>query len=130
MPVVRVDLYRGFSSEYKRQLLASVHEALVFAFQIPDGDRNQILSEHDEENFERSAGRSRQVVIIEITAFHGRSKDAKRKLYRRLADNLAASPGIQPDDVLVYLVEPTRENWSVSDGKPADEVDLGFKVDV
>lgn len=130
MPVVRVDIYRGFSPEYKRQLLAGIHEALMFGFQIPDGDRNQILTEHDEHDFERSAGRSERVTIIEIVAFHGRSKDAKRKLYRRLADNLAASPGIPPNDILVYLVEPTRENWSVSEGKSADEVDLGFKVDV
>src|SRR5689334_14043137 len=126
MPVVRVDIYRGFSAEYKRQLLEGVHEALVFAFQIPDHDRHQILTEHDEANFERRPERSKQFTVIVIDAYRGRSKDAKRKLYQRIVENLQASPGISPSDVLIYLNEMALENWGVSGGRPADEVDLGF----
>jgi hypothetical protein len=32
--------------------------------------------------------------------------------------------------VLVVLHEPPRENWAVSGGIPASEVDLGFEVDI
>lgn len=130
MPVVRIDMYRGFSAEYKRQLLEGVHEALVHAFQIPEEDRHQILIEHDEADFERAPRRSKQFVIVAIDAYRGRSKDAKRKLYKRIVENLEKSPGVPPSDVLIYLNEPPLENWGVSGGKPADEVDLGFRVDV
>jgi phenylpyruvate tautomerase PptA (4-oxalocrotonate tautomerase family) len=38
--------------------------------------------------------------------------------------------GISADDILVVLQEPSMENWGIRGGRSADEVDLGFRVDV
>ncbi len=39
------------------------HEALVFSFKIPEDDRNQILYEHDETNFQRSGKKTKFEII-------------------------------------------------------------------
>jgi hypothetical protein len=31
---------------------------------------------------------------------------------------------------LIILLEPPMDNWGIRGGKPASEVDLGFKIDV
>ena len=130
MPFVKISLLKGKSPDYKRAILDGVHSALVEAFVIPDHDRHQQIYELDETNFEIPPTKSNQFVVIEIIAFEGRSLEAKRKLYQAIARNLAASPGIAGDDLLIILQESPQENWCVRDGKPASEVDLGFKVDV
>jgi len=130
MPIVRIDIATGYDSAYHRALLDGVHEALVHAFQIPESDRNQILREHADTHFERSGGKTRQCTFVEISAFAGRTRDAKRRLYARIVENLARSPGIAATDVLIVLQESPLENWGVSGGQMADEVNLGFRVDV
>jgi phenylpyruvate tautomerase PptA (4-oxalocrotonate tautomerase family) len=111
-------------------VLDGVHDALVHALEIPQDDRNQRLYVLDPENFERRPGRTDRFVVIEIFLFAGRSKDAKKKLYSRIVDNLGKRPGITPEDILIVLNEQPLENWGVRGGKPADEVDLGFNVNV
>ena len=130
MPIVRIDIYSGFSAEYKRSVMEAVHDALVKTFRIPNDDRNQVVREYTDENFDRSGGKTRQFTMIEIAAFSGRSRDAKRELYRRLVENLNKSPGILPSDVLITLNEIDLENWGVHGGQMADEVELGFSVKV
>lgn len=130
MPFVKISLLKGKSPEYKCAIFEGVHSALVEAFRIPDHDRHQQIYELDENNFEIPPAKSNRFVVIEIIAFEGRSLDAKRKLYSAITRNLGAAPGIAGDDLLVILQESPRENWCVREGKPASEVDLGFKVDV
>lgn len=129
MPVVRIEIYKGFDNTYKKNILDGVHRALVDSFKIKDSDRNQLISEFDDSSFERSTGKSRSFVIIEITAFKGRSREAKRILYRKIFENLEASPGIKQNDILVIIKEPELVNWGLN-GKCADEIDLGFNVNV
>jgi phenylpyruvate tautomerase PptA (4-oxalocrotonate tautomerase family) len=88
------------------------------------------MYEFDDDDFERSANKSRLFTIIEITVFKGRSREAKRMLYQKIVENLKASPGIEPKDILITINEPELFNWGVHGGKCADETDLGFKVDV
>lgn len=130
MPIVRVDIYNGFSSTYKRAILDAVHTALVHSFKIPVEDRNQTIREFVEEDFDRSCGKSKQFTMIEIVAFSGRSREAKRELYKGIVTNLESSPGISPNDVLITLNEVELVNWGVQGGQVADEVDLGFEVKV
>jgi len=44
--------------------------------------------------------------MLEITAFLGRSLEAKKKLLRIIADNLAKDPGIDGEDVIIVIIEP------------------------
>lgn len=129
MPKVKIDIVAGKSEAYKKQLLDSVHDALVEAIKIPDWDRIQILNEHDPANFERSPGRTDKYTSIEILMFPGRSHEAKRKLYELITGKLKEALGIEESDVMIILIEPPMENWGIL-GKPASGMDIGFKIDV
>jgi phenylpyruvate tautomerase PptA (4-oxalocrotonate tautomerase family) len=74
-------------------------------------------------------GRSEKYTLVEITAFPGRSPEAKHALYAAMIRNLEAI-GIPPDDVLVIIHEPPMQNWGIRGGRSADEVELGYRLDV
>jgi phenylpyruvate tautomerase PptA (4-oxalocrotonate tautomerase family) len=130
LPIVRIEIYKGFDFVYRKKLFDGVHQALVDSFKIPDSDRNQLMYEFDDESFERSINKSRSFTIIEITAFKGRSREAKRMLYQRVVENLKAALGIEPKDILITINEPELINWGINGGKCADETDIGFTVNV
>lgn len=130
MPLVKVEILKGKSKEYKKAILDGVHSALVEAFKIPDHDRIQRLYELDKENFEFPHTKSENNTLVELTVFKGRSLEAKKLLYSAIADNLAKSPGIMCEDLTIVINEPPMENWGIKGGKPASEVNLGFKIDV
>jgi len=129
MPLVKISLRKGQGPGYKRAILDGVHKALVEAFRIPDTDRHQQLYELDPENFEISPKNSPAFVVIEIIAFLGRSREAKKNLYAAIVRNLGRSPGIDGNDILIIIHESPMENWGIRGGRPADEVDLGFRGD-
>jgi len=130
VPIVRIEVYQGFDAGYRKKIFDGVHQALVEAFKIPDSDRNQLMVEFDDGHFERSANKSRSFTIIEITAFKGRSREAKRILYQTIVENLKTSPGIEPNDILITIHEPELVNWGIHGGKCADETTIGFSVDI
>lgn len=130
IPLVKIEIRKGFSAEYKKAILDGVHQALVDTLGIPNHDRIQRIYELDREDFECSLDRSDAVTIIQITMFPGRSFDAKKKLYQAIVENLGENPGIDGDDIFIVLLEPPMINWSLRGGKPASEINLGFKIDV
>jgi 4-oxalocrotonate tautomerase family enzyme len=130
MPLVRITIRSGKSTGYKKALMDGVHNALVQAFKIPEQDRYQMLHELDAEHFEAPETKTANITMIEITAFKGRSNEAKKELYRAVVENLAMKLGIKGDDIMIIVHEPPLENWGIRGGKPASEVTLGFKVDV
>ena len=130
MPLVKISLRKGTSPEYRKVILDGIHSALVEAFLIPDSDRHQQIYELDEDNFEIPSTRSTRFVVIEIIAFHGRSLQAKKKLYHAIARNLGNSPGIPDNDILIILHEPPVESWCIPEGKPASKTGVGFRIDV
>jgi phenylpyruvate tautomerase PptA (4-oxalocrotonate tautomerase family) len=129
MPFVRIEVVAGKTREFKQAVLDQVHEALVEAFRIPDHDRTQRLIELPRESFEFPVARRPDPILIEIACFSGRSVEAKRLLYRRLAERLRDKPGVDPVNVCVVLNEVPRENWGFG-GVGADQIDFGFKVEV
>ncbi|KTE89469.1 4-oxalocrotonate tautomerase [Desulfitobacterium hafniense] len=130
MPLVKVEILKGRSVDYRKAILDGIHSALVEAFKIPDYDRNQRLYELDSEHFEIPDTKSEQCILIELTVFKGRSLEAKRHLYSAIVRNLEKNPGINGNDITIVIYEPPMENWGIQGGKPANEVDLGFKIDV
>ena len=129
MPHVLIEIVKGRPLEERRRLLQAVHDALIEAFRIPHDDRIQRIVEHEPEDFEIPPGSSDRFTLIEITAFPGRSADAKRNLYRALIERLGEI-AIDPMDVSVVILEPTLESWGVRGGHSAADVDLGFSLDV
>jgi phenylpyruvate tautomerase PptA (4-oxalocrotonate tautomerase family) len=129
MPLVRLEVRQGRSATQKQALLDAAHAALVEALGIPDHDRMQRIVEHTRDDFELPPGGSDDFVLVEVTMFPGRSRQAKRRLYQALARNLGEL-GVTPTDVFVVLHEPPMENWGIRGGQMASEVDLGFQVQV
>jgi phenylpyruvate tautomerase PptA (4-oxalocrotonate tautomerase family) len=130
MPLVNIEIRKGKSKEYKKAILEGVHLALVDSMGIPEHDRFQRIYELDEDNFEAPEDRTDAITIIQITLFPGRSFKAKKKLYRSIVHNLGQDPGINGHDIIIVLLEPLMENWGIQGGKPASEVDFGFKIDI
>ena len=129
MPVVRVEVLKGYSASEKGALLDAVHDALRAALKVPDDDRLQRLVEYNAEDFEIPPDKGARFTLVEITMFPGRSVAAKRDLYRAIVRNLSTL-GIPENDVFIVLHEPPMENWGIRGGSPASEVDLGFEVEV
>jgi len=129
-PLVKIEIRKGYSGEYKKAILDGVHQALVDAFKIPPSDRFQRIYELNEEDFECPPDRSGAVTIIQITIFPGRSFEAKKELYQNIIKNLGENPGIDGHDIVIILLEPPMENWGVRGGRPASEVDFQFKIDI
>ena len=132
MPHVRIEILEGRSVDERRQLLQAVHDALVEAFEIPDEDRTQRIVEYDPINFEIPPGKSDRYTLIEITAFPGRSRSAKAALYKAIVQRLGdlGHLGVDAADVSIVVHEPPMENWGIRGGRPADEVDLGYRLDI
>ncbi len=130
MPLVKVEIFAGKSKEYKKKLLDAIHAALVEAFKIPEDDRMQRLYELEPDNFEIAPGKTENFTLVEITAFKGRSTEAKRQLYSSIVKNLNDSLSVAGSDIFIVIHEPPLENWGIRGGKAAIDLDLGFKVDV
>jgi phenylpyruvate tautomerase PptA (4-oxalocrotonate tautomerase family) len=64
-----------------------------------------------------SIQRTSDLVMIQITLSAGRSTEVKQALYRRIADLLHQEAGIRKEDVLINLVEVSKENWSFGNGE-------------
>ena len=121
MPLVRIDLKRGKSAEYRRALADGVYEAMRQAIGIPENDRFIVINEHDPDNLScdrhyLGIERSSDLVIVQIALRRGRSVEAKQALYGAIAERLSRSPGVRPADVFVTLVENGPEDWSFGDG--------------
>jgi phenylpyruvate tautomerase PptA (4-oxalocrotonate tautomerase family) len=129
MPIVKIYRHQGHPNDENRQIVAAVHAALVGAFKIPDHDRNHLLFELDAAHLEIPPDRSGAYTLIEITAFPGRTTEAKRALYAGIVERLSAL-GVPPADVFVVLSEPPLENWSVRNGLASIDAKPSFKLNV
>jgi 4-oxalocrotonate tautomerase len=121
MPLVRVALRKGKSPQYRRAVSDSIHRAMVETIKVPEPDKFQIITEHDDSGliYDPSylgISRSDDVLLIQITLNTGRTLEAKKAFYARLVQLLRESPGVRPEDVLVNLVEVAKEDWSFGNG--------------
>lgn len=122
MPFVKMYLRKGKSPEYLAALSDSVHQALVSQANVPPDDLFQVIQELDAHGIVAhptygGVNRSDDLVIIEITLNAGRTVDIKKNLYADIAARLNRAIDVRPDDVMVSLVEVTKENWSFGGGR-------------
>ena len=129
MPLVRITRRSGRPAVENQALLDAIHDALVEAFKIPQGDRCQQLVQLAPEHFELPEGRTAAFTLIEITAFPGRSVEAKRALYRSMARRFEAA-GLSSNDLFIVIHELPLENWSARNGASSLDAKPAFKLDV
>lgn len=129
MPAVTIEVRRHYTPSEEVSLIDAVHGAMMEGIKTPEWDKTIRLVVHEPHRFTSPPGKSDRYTLVTFDMFSGRSIEAKRDLYSAIVRNLAEL-GIPPDDVLITLREHPPENWGVQGGKPASEVDIGFKVDV
>lgn len=121
MPLIKVDVVKGKKKEELRNILDNVHRAAVEAFDIPERDRYQILTQHDSNEmvlldtnlgFERSDNK----MVIQVIS-KSRPKEKKELLYSLFVKYLEENCGIQPKDVLISITENTDADWSFGFGR-------------
>jgi phenylpyruvate tautomerase PptA (4-oxalocrotonate tautomerase family) len=121
MPLVKIHLRRGRSPESIRLVADAIHEALVAQANVPADDRFQLIHEYDADAIiahpsYAGVDRSNDLIIIEITLNAGRTLEIKKALYADIAARLGKAADVRSDDVLINLVEVTKENWSFGKG--------------
>lgn len=114
MPLVRIDMKKGKSTEYKKQVLECVHAGLEEAIGIPDWDRFQRIVEIQREDFETAPEKSDNFMIIELTLFPGRTKEQKGNAIKTITAKLWEKLKINPPDVFIVINEPPLENWGMA----------------
>ena len=122
MPLVRIDLPRGKTAEYRRTLGDVVYEAMIQTINVPANDRFQVITEHppDELIIDRTylgIERSADCVLIQVFLNEGRTTELKKAFYRAIADGLQQRLGLRKQDVFITLVEVKKENWSFGNGE-------------
>jgi 4-oxalocrotonate tautomerase len=122
MPLVRIDLAAGKSSDYRRTIGEAVYEAMISTINVPKDDRFQIITEHTPADFIVDPNylgieRSPDCVIIQITLSDGRTVDQKRAFYKAIADGLNSRLNLRREDVFINLIEVRKENWSFGNGE-------------
>jgi 4-oxalocrotonate tautomerase len=122
VPLVTIDLLRGRSQQQLGAISDAVHEAMVELLDVPVRDRFQIITEHEQTTLQFDPGylgidRDGRFVLVRITLAKGRTTDAKRAFYRRLAELLAERADLPGEDLAVVMIENGREDWSFGRGQ-------------
>lgn len=113
MPLVRVEIIKGKSADYKRKLLDCIHYSLEEALGIEDWDRFQRIIEIEKADFETPSVKTDDFMIIELTLFPGRSKEQKKAVIEKITQNLNEELGVLPTDIFIVINEPPLENWGM-----------------
>jgi len=121
MPLVRISMNEGRSADVRRAMSEAVHQAMVETINVPADDRFQIIDERPSGGLVYDAGylgikRTDGVVIIQITLNAGRTVELKKAFYARAVALLKERANVRPEDVVINLVEVTKENWSFGNG--------------
>jgi len=122
VPFIKIYLRKGKSSEYLRSVADAVHDALVAQANVPRDDRFQVIEQLEDDALIAhpsygGVNRSKDLVIVEITLNAGRTVEIKKNLYADIARRMQEAADVRPDDVLIVLVEVTKENWSFGGGR-------------
>ena len=112
---------RSKSAKELRKISDGVQDALVAHANVPANSRFYLFIrlERDEIVADPSYGgvtRSKNVIVIEITLNAGRTVEVKKALYAGIVSRLEKI-GVRPDDVVISLIEVTKENWSFGGGR-------------
>jgi phenylpyruvate tautomerase PptA (4-oxalocrotonate tautomerase family) len=127
MPALKIELIAGRDKEFLLKLRDVVMDTVVQTLQLPPDDRNVRLIEYPSDLFQMKPPYE---ILIELSLFAGRTKETKKKLFQSIVNNLESHKLIGKNKVLIILNEQPMENWGIRGGISADELDLGFKINI
>ncbi|WEG72411.1 tautomerase family protein [Vagococcus intermedius] len=121
MPLIKVSVVKGHDPILLKNMLDDIHNCVVKAFNVPFGDRYQVLNEIDEsflilEDTGLGFTRTSQRLLIEITS-RQRSEHEKVTFYKLVNETLHQTYQINKQDIIISFTENGNADWSFSDGK-------------
>jgi phenylpyruvate tautomerase PptA (4-oxalocrotonate tautomerase family) len=122
MPLARIDMIKGKTPEFRQGVGDAVYQAMIDVLKAPAGDRFQVITEHDRENFVFDPDflgihRTTGCIFIQLTLVAGRSLEQKRGFYRQVANTLHDRFGVRREDVVINLVPVNVDDWSFGNGE-------------
>ena len=127
MPIVKIDLKKGKSKDFKRTFMDSVHESMIETLMIPTDDKNIRLLDYDSDCFD---SKPPYEYFIEIIMFTGRTEETKSKLFKSLVDKLHDKLDINPKTVFIVINEQPTDNWGIRGGISASDVNFDFNINL
>ena len=121
MPLMKIDMIKGRNQEEITKILDISYKVMLEAFGAPEGDRYQIVSQHEDYEMQildtgLGIKRTNQVLVFSlITRF--RTVDQKQAFYRNLVSQLNDELGIRSEDVMINLVVNQDADWSFFNGE-------------
>ena len=120
MPFLRFDIEEGRTDKQIKTLLDAAHRAVLTAFEVPEGDRYQIVHEHKPSRMvvkDTGLGitRTKNVVVVSVIS-RPRPEDSKQFFYSELCRELKQSCNIAPSDVMVNFTINSDADWSFANG--------------
>ncbi len=121
MPLVRIDMNHGRSTEELRSISQAIHDSILSEYGIPERDYFHILTEHPQGQIvAQDAGlgfeRTPDVLMIQIFTQAGRTQEAKQSLFAAIAERLEGV-GVAGEDVFIGYVENAAGDWSFGFGR-------------
>jgi phenylpyruvate tautomerase PptA (4-oxalocrotonate tautomerase family) len=120
MPLIKFDILEGRTEAQITSMLDAAHRAVVDSFQVPEGDRYQVINEHCPshlivEDTGLGIARTSNMVILTVIS-RPRSKESKQIFYKELTRLLHERCEIAPSDVVVSFIINSDEDWSFGYG--------------
>ena len=121
MLLVRISLPQQTLPPDVAAVSTAVHNALVATFNVPEADRFQAIHRHDPHELVCTpeflgVQHSQHVVFVQISCSPGRTIEVKKALYAKIAADVGSTSNFKPNDVIINLLETSRENWSFGQG--------------
>lgn len=115
--------------QIKSELSDIIHSCVVDALSYPPEKRFHRFFPLDAEDFYYPEDRSPRYTIIEIAMFEGRPVEAKKRLFRLLFERALDRLGLEARALEITITETPRHDWGIR-GRPGDELDLRYRVDL
>lgn len=121
MPLVKVNMLKGKTPEYKKTIFDCIHEGMAETLGIEDWDRFQRIIEYEKEDFEKPSFKSDDFMIIELTLFPGRTKEQKGKAIEVITEKINEKLSVAKEDVFIVIEEPPLDNWGFAGKQKSNE---------
>ena len=121
MPLIKFHVLKGRNPREIDRLLDVAHRAMVSAFEVPDRDRYQILTEHEPSHFKAldtglDLPRTNKFLLLEVIS-RPRSRAEKLVFYETLCRSLERECDMSGSDLMVSFVQNGDEDWSFGHGR-------------
>ena len=121
MPMVRIDTTDEWTQEEVLRAGEVIYQVLMDVFSVPENVKFQIINRHPKGGLNvapkcHGNAYSDKILIIQIFLNKGRAVELKKQFYRSLMTRLVETVDCRADDVVINLVEVTKENWSFGQG--------------